>query len=139
MAAPLPINTRVILTMRLAKIESRAEGVVRVMHPEIGMGVEFTRTTNQQRKHLEKFIHVLTNSNGVQPELVVEPEGMNDAEPVTERRVLDESEDPLLELFQKNADFTADSFSANFASREIPLHLPPGLRLPSRRTPCGSS
>jgi CheY-like chemotaxis protein len=111
MAAPFPMSTRVILTMRLAKLESRAEGVVRVMHPEIGMGVEFTRTTGQQRKHLEKFIHVLKNNSGVQPELVVEPEGMNDAEPVSSKpQVLDAIEDPLLELFQRNTDFTAESF-----------------------------
>jgi CheY-like chemotaxis protein len=111
MAAPLPMNTRVILTMRVAKLESRAEGVVRVMHPEIGMGVEFIRTTNQQRRHLEKFIHTLKNNHGVHPELVVEPEGMNDAESVSSKNsALDEMEDPLLELFQRNAEFTAESF-----------------------------
>jgi len=97
--------------MRLAKIESRVEGVVRVMHPEIGMGVEFTRTTNQQRKHLEKFIHTLRNSNGVQPALTVEPEGMNDGEPMTSTApVMDESEDPLLELFHRKTDLTAEGF-----------------------------
>jgi len=111
MPAPLPMNTRVILTMRLAKFESRADGVVRVMHPEVGMGVEFTRTTNQQQKHLEEFIHLLTNSNGAQPELVVEPEGMNDVDPVnSEKPVLDDLEDPLLELFQRNGEFTVDNF-----------------------------
>jgi CheY-like chemotaxis protein len=111
MPAPLPMNARVILTMRLAKFESRAEGVVRVMHPEVGMGVEFTRTTNQQRKHLEEFIHALTKSNGAQPELVVEPEGMNDVEDVnSDKTGLDEMDDPLLELFQRNAEFTVDSF-----------------------------
>jgi CheY-like chemotaxis protein len=111
MPAPLPMNTRVILTMRLAKFESRADGVVRVMHPEVGMGVEFTRTTNQQQKHLEEFIHLLTNSNGAQPELVVEPEGMNDVDSVnSEKTVLDDLEDPLLELFQRNGEFTVDNF-----------------------------
>jgi CheY-like chemotaxis protein len=110
MAAPLPTNTRVILTMRIAKLESRAEGVVRVMHPEIGMGVEFTQTTNQQRKHLEKFIHALKNNDGAQPELVVEPEGLNDAESVPRQIASDEIDDPLLELFQRSAEFTAESF-----------------------------
>ena len=111
MPAPLPMNTRVILTMRLAKFESRAEGVVRVMHPEVGMGVEFTRTTSPQRKRLEEFIQALTNSNGAQPELVVEPEGMNDVEAGnSEKTVLDDVEDPLLELFQRNAEFTVESF-----------------------------
>ena len=110
MAAPLPTNTRVILTMRVAKLESRAEGVVRVMHPEIGMGVEFTQTTNQQRKHLERFIHALKNNDGAQPELVVEPEGLNDAESVPQQIVSDEIDDPLLELFQRSAEFTAENF-----------------------------
>jgi c-di-GMP-binding flagellar brake protein YcgR len=111
MPAPFPASTRVILIMRLAKLESRAEGLVRVMHPEIGMGVEFTRTTNQQRKHLEKFIHALKDNKGTPLELVVEPEGMNDAEPISSKPLdLDEIEDPLLELFQRNADLTSEGF-----------------------------
>jgi hypothetical protein len=105
------MNTRVILIMRLKKLESRVEGVVRVMHPEVGMGVEFTRTTNQQRKLLEEFIHALKNHKGAQPELVVEPEGMNDVEVLSPTALaLDEIDDPLLELFQRNTDFTAESF-----------------------------
>jgi CheY-like chemotaxis protein len=111
MVAPLPTNTRVVLTMRIAKLESRAEGVVRVMHPEVGMGVEFTRTTNQQRKHLEKFIHALKNNHGVQPELVVEPEGMLDVEPApVQQGGVDDIEDPLLELFQRSTEFTSEAF-----------------------------
>jgi hypothetical protein len=112
MAAPFPMSTRVILIMRLARLESRVEGVVRVMHPEVGMGVEFTRTTNQQRKHLEEFIHALKNHKGAQPELVVEPEGMIDAELEGSTSAGDELEDPLLELFQRNTDFTAESFQS---------------------------
>jgi hypothetical protein len=75
------------------------------------MGVEFTRTTNQQRKHLEKFIHALKDNKGTPLELVVEPEGMNDAEPISSKPLdLDEIEDPLLELFQRNADLTSEGF-----------------------------
>ena len=127
MAAPFPVNTRVILIMRLAKLESRVEGVVRVMHPEIGMGVEFTRTTNQQRKHLEEFIHALKNHKGAQPELVVEPEGMNDAEALSPTALaLDEIDDPLLELFQRNTDFTAESFRSELRKqRNSPSHGSP--------------
>jgi CheY-like chemotaxis protein len=110
-ASPFPMGTRVILIMRAAKLENRAEGLVRVMHPEIGMGVEFTRTTDHQREHLEKFIHALRGGGGVQPELVVEPEGMNDAESVrSEPLALDEIEDPLLELFRRHADFNPQTF-----------------------------
>lgn len=121
MAAPLPMNTRVILTMRVAKLESRAEGLVRVMHPEIGMGVEFTRTTNQQRKHLEEFIDTLRRTNGVQPELVVEPEGMNDVEPISSNALaLAEIEDPLLELFQRNTELTAADFRSELRKQRNP-------------------
>ncbi len=124
MPAPLPINTKVILTMRLAKFESRAEGLVRVMHPEVGMGVEFTRTTNQQRKHLEEFIQALTKSNGAQPELVVEPEGMNDVEADGSRKdILDEMEDPLLELFQRNTEFTVENFLGELRQQRNPPPL----------------
>jgi CheY-like chemotaxis protein len=108
MTSPFPVGTRVTLTMRLAKFESRAEGIVRVTHPEIGMGVEFRRTTNQQRKYLEKFMQALKENKALQPELLVEPEGMNDAEPDSKPRVL--NEDPLLELFQRDTDLTAEGF-----------------------------
>jgi CheY-like chemotaxis protein len=111
MPAPFPAGTRVVLTLRLAKLENQVEGVVRVMHPESGMGVEFTRTTNPQRERLEKFIDNLTQSKGVQPEVVVEPEGMDDTldagQPVAQ-----EIEDPLLDLFRRNTDFTIESFRA---------------------------
>jgi CheY-like chemotaxis protein len=124
MPAPLPMNTRVILTMRLAKFESRAEGLVRVMHPEVGMGVEFTRTTNPQRKHLEEFIQALTKSNGAQPELVVEPEGMNDvAADSCQKDILDEMEDPLLELFQRNTEFTVENFLSELRKQRNPPPL----------------
>jgi len=124
MASPFPANTKVILAMRLEKIESRVEGVVRVMHPEIGMGVEFTRTTNQQRKHLEKFVHALNANKGSKLELLVEPEGMNDAEPAGSKPVSDEIEDPLLELFQRNADLTAEEFRSELRKQRDSA-LPP--------------
>jgi hypothetical protein len=110
MPTPFPVNTRVSLSIRLAKFESQAQGVVRVMHPEVGMGVEFTRTTDQQNSQLEKFIHNLKTSK-VQPQLVVEPEGMNDSEPTeSEMQAWAESEDRLLQLFQKSTDLNSASF-----------------------------
>jgi hypothetical protein len=114
MTAPFPANTRVVLTLRVGKLESRVEGLVRVMHPESGMGVEFTRTTNQQQEHLEKFIRVLTNSEEAQPELVVEPEGMDDGVPATlgEETAASDIEDPLLDLFRRNTALTMDAFQS---------------------------
>lgn len=110
MPSPFPVNSRISLTIRLPKFESQAQGVVRVMHPEVGMGIEFTQSTDQQRSQLEKFVHNLKTSTA-HPQLVVEPEGMNDSEPTeSEMQAWAESEDPLLQLFHRSTDLTAQSF-----------------------------
>src|SRR6266568_5313623 len=110
--APFPVRTRVILSMRFADLQLSVEGVVRVMHPEIGMGVEFTQTSAQQREHLEKFIQALTSSKSSVPELMVEPEGLGTDEVTIQSSESSEFEDPLLDLFRKKADATPESFRA---------------------------
>ena len=125
MPSPFPVGTRVVLIMRAAELENRAEGVVRVMHPEMGMGVEFTKASGEQREHLEKFIHTLRSSKGVQPALVVEPEGISDAGPGrVEPLTLDEIEDPLLDLFRKNSDFSMEGFHSELRKQRNPSHVP---------------
>ena len=74
--SPFPVSTRVTLSMRAGEVELRIEGVVRVMHPDKGMGVEFTKSTPEHRGLLEKFLSLLTENRDVQPELLVEPEGL---------------------------------------------------------------
>lgn len=111
--SPFPMRTRVILSMRIADLEMQAEGVVRVMHPEVGMGVEFTRKTVEQREQLEKFIQTLMNGNGALPNLLVEPDGLEiDTSPAG--NVADDSssgpEDPLLNLFHKKSALPAEAF-----------------------------
>jgi hypothetical protein len=109
LASPFPVRTRIVLSMRTAELELRAEGVVRVMHPEVGMGVEFTQATEQQRQHVEKFIQHLMATDGALPELLVQPEGLeaDSAASLPERT---DSEDPLLELFQRKASLPAEIF-----------------------------
>ena len=110
--APFPVRTRVILSMSFADLQLSVEGVVRVMHPEIGMGVEFIQTSAQQREHLEKFIYSLTSSKSSVPELMVQPEGLETEESTAQRSEPTEFEDPLLDLFRKKADATPESFRA---------------------------
>jgi len=109
MASPFPVRTRIVLSMRSDELELRAEGVVRVMHPEVGMGVEFTQATVEQREHVEKFIQHLMATDGALPELLVQPEGLESGStdhpfPRTE------TEDPLLDLFQHKASLPAEVF-----------------------------
>jgi c-di-GMP-binding flagellar brake protein YcgR len=111
MASPFPVRTRVVLSMRVADLGVQAEGVVRVMHPEMGMGVEFTQRTAEQREHVEKFIHVLMNGTGTVPDLLVEPEGLDlDGGIPAPHLTGEEVEDPLLDLFHKKAELPAEIF-----------------------------
>jgi c-di-GMP-binding flagellar brake protein YcgR len=107
--SPFPVRTRIVLSMKTSELELRAEGVVRVMHPEVGMGVEFTQATEEQRQHVEKFIQHLMSSDGTLPELLVQPEGLESGSADTQTDKA-ETEDPLLELFQRKASLPAEIF-----------------------------
>jgi len=111
MPSPFPARSRVLILMRNSELSLHVEGVVRVMHPETGMGVEFLQTTGPQRQQVEKFIHSLKNTNGVQPELEVEPEGMEENTlPTAADSSDDDRDDALLDLFRRSADLTAEDF-----------------------------
>lgn len=110
--SPFPVATRVTLSMRASEVELRSEGVVRVMHPEKGMGVEFTQTTPEHRELLEKFLGRLAENPNVLPELLVEPEGL-ETEPGQNSRAAEQSNenaDPLLHLFRNHEGLDADAF-----------------------------
>jgi c-di-GMP-binding flagellar brake protein YcgR len=96
-ASPFPASSRVTLSMRAGGVEVRAQGVVRIMHPDKGMGVEFTQATPEHRAAVERFLGVLTGNRTLLPELLVEPEGL-EAES-TAKPPSPDIDDPLLELF----------------------------------------
>ncbi len=111
-SSPFPVSTRVTLSMRAAGVELRSEGVVRVMHPDKGMGVEFTQTTAEHRVLLETFLSRLTQTPDAMPELLVEPEGLENeigqrSKAASEPR---DGEDPLLGLFRNHAELAAEPF-----------------------------
>ena len=112
--SPFPVCTRVTLSMRAADVELKAEGVVRVMHPDKGMGVEFTQSTPEHRGLLEKFLNLLQENRDLQPELLVEPEGLETETARDSRRAAPsgEAEDALLALFRERTALPADSFLA---------------------------
>ncbi len=97
-SSPFPVSSSVTLAMRAAGIEVRAQGVVRVMHPDKGMGVEFTQATPEHRSALEKFLGVLNENRTLSPELLVEPEGL-ESEPRSAQPQAAGADDPLLQLF----------------------------------------
>lgn len=124
-ATPFPLNTRVKLSMRVGEFQIDAEGIIRVVHAELGMGVEFRQRTPQQRESVDKFIQALMNSNGVLPDLLVEPEGIESdpGEPGANSNQ-EQMEDPLIELFHKKAQLSTEAFLAELRRqrRSTPDH-----------------
>jgi CheY-like chemotaxis protein len=121
LASPFPVRTKLTLSMRAGEAELRVEGIVRVMHPELGMGVELTQKTGIQKEKVETFIQALMGNNGVVPDLMVQPDSLD---------VSDEShamppapgdpEDPLLELFLKKSALTPQDFQAELTKQRGP-------------------
>jgi len=97
-SSPFPVSSCVTLSMRAAGVEVRAQGVVRVMHPDKGMGVEFTQATPEHRSALERFLGVLSENRTLSPELLVEPEGL-ESDPRSVKGNSADVDDPLLHLF----------------------------------------
>ena len=107
-SSPFPVSSRVMLSMRAAGVEIRAQGIVRVMHPDKGMGVEFLQATPEHRSDVERFLAVLSENRNLLPELLVEPEGL-ESESGSRRPSSTELNDPLLQLF-RGEPLTADAF-----------------------------
>jgi c-di-GMP-binding flagellar brake protein YcgR len=118
-ASPFPSASRVTLSMRAAGVEVRAQGVVRVMHPEKGMGVEFTQATPEHRAAVERFLGVLHENSALMPELMVEPEGL-ETEPAARKTLPSDVEDPLLQLFYGEALSTDEFHQALQKQRGAP-------------------
>ena len=106
--SPFPVRTKVVLSLGGAASQVRAEGIVRVAHPEVGMGVEFIQRTASQREQLSKLIEALVSSQGITPEILVEPEGLEDEPSARPDSSLET--DPLLGLFLTKAQLPTQSF-----------------------------
>ena len=107
-SSPFPVGSRLTLSMRAGGVEVRVQGIVRVMHPDRGMGVEFTQNTPEHRSALEKFLHVLTENRTLLPELFVQPEGLEVESRGVAAATVD-TEDPLIQLFY-GEPLSADAF-----------------------------
>lgn len=108
-ATPFPVRTRVTLATRCGDVRVEIEGMVRVAHPEAGMGVEFVQNTGPQQQKVEKFIESLVNSKTAAPAVDVKPEGMDDG-PALAAATAVAGNDPLLELFHRQRKMSAEAF-----------------------------
>jgi c-di-GMP-binding flagellar brake protein YcgR len=108
-SSPFPVSTHVTLTMRAAGVEVRVSAVVRVMHADRGMGLEFIQTTAQHRQEVERFLKMLSENRGLSPELLAQPEGL-DRDTSWDSNEDSEGNDPLVELFRTQATAPVETF-----------------------------
>lgn len=108
-SSPFPKATRVILSMRTADLEVRVAAVVRVTHPEFGMGVEFLKTTSEQHDQVRRVIETL-RASGEAPELLVEPEGLEPSPDDVTISPPVRLDDALLELFLHHSEVSVEAF-----------------------------
>ncbi len=115
--SPFPARTRVELLLRVAEVSIKTQGKVRVMDPELGMGIEFSNRTFEHRHRLEHLIQQMAATPDAVAEVLVEPEGLDwedgvaDASSGTTGALDDEVErDPLLELFRTGPTLTKEQF-----------------------------
>jgi hypothetical protein len=100
--SPFPQSSAVDLCLKAAGMEIHTEGLVRVMHPSHGMGIEFPARTEEQRKSVGEFIEFLTKQPGATPELEISPRALRaSAEELNQKpEAGSENDDPLLELLR---------------------------------------
>jgi DNA-binding response OmpR family regulator len=111
--SPFPEKALVDLCLKAADIEIHADGIVRIMHPASGMGVEFPSRTSAQRETVAHFIEFLTSRPGTMPELLISPKAIVADESQFEQpgsSSEDHLEDPLVELLRTGESLSRDQF-----------------------------
>ncbi len=120
--SPFPQSSAVDLCLKAAGIEIHAEGLVRVMHPSHGMGIEFPARTEEQRKSVADFIECLTSHPGAQPELEISPRSLvANAVDFSQADATGESdEDSLLALLRTGGGMEQEEFQAELSRQRTP-------------------
>jgi len=120
--SPFPQSSAVDLCLRVAGLEIHTEGLVRVMHPGHGMGIEFPARTEQQRQNVGEFIACLTSEPGAQPQLETSPRSLVASNADLSQTAVAEgdAEDPLLELLRSGGGMDEGEFLAELARQRSP-------------------
>jgi len=112
--SPFPQSSAVDLCLRAAGMEIHTDGLVRVMHPGHGMGIEFPARTEEQRKSVGEFIEFLTSQPGATPQLETSPRSLvADAVDLNQTgSAATDADDPLLELLRTGNALEEEAFLA---------------------------
>lgn len=122
--APFPERSLIDLCFKTGELEVHTEGMVRVAHPERGMGVEFPSRTPEQRAQVGNLINFLRSSRDASPELMISPRALvadltqfENGEPADSSSDL---EDQLLELLRRGTSLQQEEFLAELRHQRSP-------------------
>ena len=120
--SPFPQSSAIDLCLRVAGIEIHAEGLVRVMHPGHGMGIEFPARTDEQRKSVEEFIKCLSSQPGTEPHLEISPRSLlaSAVDLSQNPGAQTDAEDSLLELLRSGGAMDEEAFLAELVRQRAP-------------------
>jgi hypothetical protein len=125
--SPFPQSSAVDLCLRATGLEIHTEGLVRVMHPGHGMGIEFPAVTEEQRKSVGDFIEFLTGQPGATPQLEISPRALvanlADLNHVASAETDSGSEDPLLELLRTGTSLEEEAFLEELHRQRTPADV----------------
>ena len=109
--SPFPAGTRVVLSMKANDLELGGGGIVRVAHPEFGMGVEFIQATSEQQDRIHQIVEHLRGQQDGVPELQVAPDGL-ETSPSTMETAAQASgtDDALVDLFRHKSQVPIEIF-----------------------------
>jgi len=128
--SPFPEQSGVTLCLKAEDIQAEAEGVVRVMHPGFGMGVEFVRKTMEDSAQVANFIGFLRACPGTAPELSIRPRDPV-ADTATSGAQEDflffvEMDDPLLDLLHRQEHLSQEQFLQELHSQRTGAEVAAG-------------
>jgi DNA-binding response OmpR family regulator len=123
--SPFPQSSAVDLCLRAAGMEIHTDGLVRVMHPGHGMGIEFPARTEEQRKSVGEFIEFLTGQPGATPQLETSPRSLvaNAVDLSQTGSAATDAEDPLLELLRTGNALEEEAFLAELHRQRNPASV----------------
>ncbi len=122
--SPFPERSLVDLCLKTDEIEVHTEGMVRVIHPGHGMGVEFPSRTPEQRAQVGNLISFLRSCPETMLELAISPRALvadvSQFEPGEAAPSGDELEDPLLELLRRGTALQQQDFLRELRRQRSP-------------------
>lgn len=134
-AVPFPADTPVLMSARILDAEFLLDGVVRISHPQTGMGVEFAiPSASEQPARVKELVHQLMSTREVPKIFVGRKENTKETQkkfPAHAPQASDdpESSDPLLELIRKGAALTPEQFLNDLRAQRLGKRRDPRIDL----------